>query len=68
MQGQGLQGGTRWAGHSLHLILRVEQAHHLQQTEEESEEEKPSQADKVPRPGVRSPAKLTHFYKVGVAK
>ena len=46
---QGLQGGTRWAGHSLHLILQVEQAHHLQQTEEESEEEKPSQADKVPR-------------------
>ena len=44
--------GTRWAGHSLHLILQVEQANHLQQTEEESEEEKPSQADKVPRLGM----------------
>ena len=30
---------------------KVEQANHLQQTEEESEEEKSSQADKVPRLG-----------------
>ena len=54
---QGLQGGTRWAGHSLHLILQVEQAHHLQQTEEESES-----GGQSTTPGVCSAAKLTHFY------
>ena len=60
----GAAGGDGCKGHR----QKVEQAHHLQLTEE-SEDEKSGGQSTTPEICVYCvAAKLTHFYKVGVAK